>query len=300
MRPLPPTGKLRHKRPRNTTSKRPRRRRVTRRNSSGCARWWPRRRTRSPRWRTRPRRRTRPCATSFGASRTCPMTTCPTGRTRPTMSRSPLGHAARVRLHAQGAFRARQALPPGMDFETAAKLSGSRFVVLSGAVARVHRALAQFMLDTHVDRERPDRGQRPRCWCATRRCTAPASCRSSARTATRPTNGWWLIPTAEVTLTNIVNGPYRGGGVPADALYVAHSQCFRSEAGRRARTPPACCASTSSRRSRWCRSPIPITADAEHDRMTALRRGDPRTARPALSHGGPVHRRHGLRRAAHP
>lgn len=40
---------------------------------------------------------------------------------------------------------------PGMDFEAAAKLSGSRFVVLSGAVARVHRALAQFMVDTHVE-----------------------------------------------------------------------------------------------------------------------------------------------------
>ena len=40
---------------------------------------------------------------------------------------------------------------PGMDFETAAKLSGSRFVVLSGAVARIHRALAQFMINTHVD-----------------------------------------------------------------------------------------------------------------------------------------------------
>ncbi|MBQ1203884.1 MAG: serine--tRNA ligase, partial [Loktanella sp.] len=42
-------------------------------------------------------------------------------------------------------------IKPGMDFETAAKLSGSRFVLLSGAVARLHRALAQFMLDLHVD-----------------------------------------------------------------------------------------------------------------------------------------------------
>ena len=39
----------------------------------------------------------------------------------------------------------------GLDFETAAKLSGSRFVVLRGAMARLHRALAQFMLDTHVN-----------------------------------------------------------------------------------------------------------------------------------------------------
>ena len=40
---------------------------------------------------------------------------------------------------------------PGMDFETAAKTSGARFVMLKGAVARIHRALAQFMVDTHVD-----------------------------------------------------------------------------------------------------------------------------------------------------
>ena len=40
---------------------------------------------------------------------------------------------------------------PGMDFQTGAKLSGSRFVVLKGAVARIHRALAQFMVDLHVD-----------------------------------------------------------------------------------------------------------------------------------------------------
>ncbi|MEM8554870.1 MAG: serine--tRNA ligase, partial [Pseudomonadota bacterium] len=44
-----------------------------------------------------------------------------------------------------------QGVKPGMDFETAAKLSGSRFVVLSGAVARIQRALAQFMLDTHIE-----------------------------------------------------------------------------------------------------------------------------------------------------
>ena len=42
-------------------------------------------------------------------------------------------------------------LIPGMDFETAAKLSGSRFVVLRGTIARLHRALAQFMLDVHVN-----------------------------------------------------------------------------------------------------------------------------------------------------
>ncbi len=117
----------------------------------------------------------------------------------------------------------------GMDFETAAKLSGSRFVVLSGAMVRLHRALAQFMLDTHIEKNgltevwtpvlvRPEMmlgtGQLPKF----------------AEDSYQTTNGWWLIPTAEVTLTNIVAGHI----ISADYLprrYTAHTQCFRSEAG---------------------------------------------------------------------
>ncbi len=64
---------------------------------------------------------------------------------------------------------------PGMDFEMAAKLSGARFVVLRGAVIRVHRALAQFMLDTHIT----EHG-------LTETWTPPTSCRNSPRTAIRP------------------------------------------------------------------------------------------------------------------
>ncbi len=118
---------------------------------------------------------------------------------------------------------------PGMDFETAAKLSGSRFVVMSGAVARVHRALAQFMLDTHIT----ENGL-TEIW-------TPVLVRDDMMYGTgqlpkfgedsyQTTNGWWLVPTAEVPLTNIVNG----ATVDEDYLprrYVAHTQCFRSEAG---------------------------------------------------------------------
>ncbi|WP_372834943.1 serine--tRNA ligase [Puniceibacterium confluentis] len=121
------------------------------------------------------------------------------------------------------------AVLPGMDFETAAKLSGARFVVLSGAVARVHRALAQFMLDTHVE----DNGL-TETW-------TPVLVRDEMMLGTgqlpkfgedsyRTTNGWWLVPTAEVTLTNIVNGlTVEQSSLPR--RYVAHTQCFRSEAG---------------------------------------------------------------------
>ena len=118
---------------------------------------------------------------------------------------------------------------PGMDFETAAKLSGSRFVVMSGAVARVHRALAQFMLDTHIS----ENGL-TETW-------TPVLVRDDMMYGTgqlpkfgedsyQTTNGWWLVPTSEVTLTNIVNGlTVEESYLPR--RYVAHSQCFRSEAG---------------------------------------------------------------------
>jgi len=121
------------------------------------------------------------------------------------------------------------AIRPGMDFETAAKLSGSRFVLLSGAVARLHRALAQFMLDVHVEDH------------ALLETITPVLVREEMMYGTgqlpkfgedsyQTTNGWWLIPTAEVTLTNIVNGlTVEENDLPR--RYVAHTQCFRSEAG---------------------------------------------------------------------
>ncbi len=117
----------------------------------------------------------------------------------------------------------------GMDFEAAAKLSGSRFVVLKGAMIRVHRALAQFMLDLHVEKH-----GLTEVW-------TPVLVREEAMLGTnqlpkfaedsyRTTNGWWLIPTSEVTLTNLA-----AGEILEDAALpirmTAHTQCFRSEAG---------------------------------------------------------------------
>ncbi|GGO57862.1 seryl-tRNA synthetase [Roseovarius pacificus] len=122
-----------------------------------------------------------------------------------------------------------EGVKPGMDFEAAAKLSGSRFVVLSGGVVRIHRALAQFMLDTHVEENglletwtpvlvREDMmygtGQLPKF----------------GEDSYRTTNGWWLVPTAEVTLTNLVNGETVDESY-LPRRYAAHTQCFRSEAG---------------------------------------------------------------------
>ena len=117
----------------------------------------------------------------------------------------------------------------GMDFETAAKLSGSRFVVLRCTIARLHRALAQFMLDVHVNEH------------GLTETMTPVLVREEAMFGTnqlpkfsedsyQTTNGWWLIPTSEVTLTNICANEI----TPEENLplrMTAHTQCFRSEAG---------------------------------------------------------------------
>ncbi len=76
-----------------------------------------------------------------------------------------------------------------MDFETAAKISGARFVVLKGALARLERALAAFMLDLHTARDTATPKISCRCWSRTRPPTAPATCPSSPRTCSRRPTG---------------------------------------------------------------------------------------------------------------
>ncbi|OED50923.1 serine--tRNA ligase [Rhodobacteraceae bacterium (ex Bugula neritina AB1)] len=122
-----------------------------------------------------------------------------------------------------------EGVKPGMDFETAAKLSGSRFVVLSGAVARIHRALAQFMVNTHVDENGLTETWSP-VLVREEMMYGTGQLPKFGEDSYKTTNGWWLVPTAEVTLTNIVNGlTVEESYLPR--RYVAHTQCFRSEAG---------------------------------------------------------------------
>ena len=116
-----------------------------------------------------------------------------------------------------------------MDFETAAKMSGARFVLLSGALAHMERALANFMLDLHTTEH------------GLLEVNPPALVNDSALFGTgqlpkfggdlfKTEDGLWLIPTAEVPLTNIVAGTI----LEADTLprrYAAMTWCFRSEAG---------------------------------------------------------------------
>ena len=116
-----------------------------------------------------------------------------------------------------------------MDFEAAARLSGSRFVLLSGALIRLHRALAQFMLDTHVEKNGLTETWTP-VLVRDEAMLGTGQLPKFAEDSYRTTNGWWMIPTAEVTLTNLVASQI----VEESSLprrYCAHTQCFRSEAG---------------------------------------------------------------------
>ncbi|SEH87659.1 serine--tRNA ligase [Paracoccus alkenifer] len=118
---------------------------------------------------------------------------------------------------------------PGMDFATAAKLSGARFVMLTGAVARIHRALAQFMLDLHVDRHGLTEVWAP-VLVLSEMMEGTGQLPKFGEDSYQTREGWWLIPTAEVTLTNTVHGDLVGHATLPRRM-VAHSQCFRSEAG---------------------------------------------------------------------
>jgi len=121
------------------------------------------------------------------------------------------------------------AVQSNMDFETAAKISGSRFVILSGAIARVHRALAQFMLDTHINENDLTEVNGP-VLVRDEAMLGTGQLPKFAEDSYQTTNGWWLVPTSEVTLTNIVADSISNDS-DLPRRFVSHSLCFRSEAG---------------------------------------------------------------------
>jgi len=159
-----------------------------------------------------------------------------------------------------------KAVQGGMDFETAAKLSGSRFVILGGAVARLHRALAQFMIDTHVDHHGLTEMITP-VLVLPEMMLGTGQLPKFGEDSYQTTNGWWLIPTAEVTLTNTVNGET----VEESTLprrYVAHTQCFRSEAGSAGRDTAGMLRQHQFEKVEMVSITTPDQSEAEHRRMT--------------------------------
>jgi len=160
---------------------------------------------------------------------------------------------------------------PGMDFEVAAKLSGSRFVVLSGAVARIHRALAQFMIDTHVDENGLEETWTP-VLVRDEMMQGTGQLPKFGEDSYQTTNGGWLVPTAEVTLTNLVHG------LTVDAAtlprrYVAHTQCFRSEAGSAGRDTAGMLRQHQFEKVEMVSITHPDRSREELDRMTACAQG---------------------------
>ncbi|MDB6085691.1 MAG: seryl-tRNA synthetase, partial [Gammaproteobacteria bacterium] len=119
----------------------------------------------------------------------------------------------------------------GMDFEAAGRISGARFVVMTGNLAKMQRALIQFMLDMHVDQHGYREAYVPYLVHATAlEGTGQLPKFEQDLFAVRGDPGFFLIPTAEVPVTNLV----RDQILAPDALplrYVAHTPCFRSEAG---------------------------------------------------------------------
>ncbi len=118
-----------------------------------------------------------------------------------------------------------------MDFDTAAKIAGARFVVMSGPLARLHRALIQFMLDLHTREHGYTETYVPYLVNAeSLRGTGQLPKFEQDLFAIKGEHNYYLIPTAEVPVTNIV----RDAIIEAKYMprkYVCHTPCFRSEAG---------------------------------------------------------------------
>ncbi|TDW63194.1 seryl-tRNA synthetase [Novosphingobium sp. PhB55] len=155
----------------------------------------------------------------------------------------------------------------GLDFETGAKISGARFTFLKGQMARLHRALAQFMLDTQTASN------------GYMECIVPLLVKDEAVFGTgqlpkfsedlfRTTDGRWLIPTAEVSLTNAVQDEI----VDTAALplrMTALTPCFRSEAGAAGRDTRGFIRQHQFEKVELVTICAPEQSEAEHERMVA-------------------------------
>ena len=154
-----------------------------------------------------------------------------------------------------------------MDFETAAKLSGARFVVLKGALAKLERALAAFMLDLHTEHfgyteVAPPLMVRDDAMFGT------AQLPKFAEDQFRTTNDMWLIPTAEVPLTNLVRESILSEA-DLPLRFTAFTPCFRAEAGAAGRDTRGLIRMHQFAKVEMVSIVTPEQSSAEHERMTA-------------------------------
>jgi seryl-tRNA synthetase len=159
----------------------------------------------------------------------------------------------------------------GLDFETGAALSGARFTFLRGPMARLHRAIAQFMLDTHVERN------------GYTECNPPVLVNDAAMYGTdklpkfaddsfRTTDGRWLVPTSEVSLTASVAGKIIDDLAQPIRL-TAHTLCFRSEAGAAGKDTRGFIRQHQFEKVELVSICRPEDSEAEHQRMTGCAEG---------------------------
>ncbi|MGK6321266.1 serine--tRNA ligase [Sphingomonas sp. DT-204] len=169
------------------------------------------------------------------------------------------------------AFEAKEhdALGPalGLDFETGVALAGARFTLLRGPAARLHRALGQFMLDT-LTREHGYEEVVPPLLVRDEAVYGTGQLPKFAEDLFRTTDGRWLIPTAEVSLTNIV----REQILAEETLplrFAALTPCFRSEAGAAGRDTRGYIRQHQFEKAEMVSVTTPEQSEAEHERMTA-------------------------------
>jgi seryl-tRNA synthetase len=154
-----------------------------------------------------------------------------------------------------------------MDFSRAAKLSGSRFVVLKGALARLERALAQFMLDLHT-REFGYTEVAPPYLVRQEVAFGTGQLPKAAEDMFQTREGLWLIPTAEVPLTNLVAGEILDEA-DLPLRFTAWTPCFRSEAGAAGRDTRGMIRMHQFNKVELVSITIPEQSHAEHEWMTA-------------------------------
>ncbi|WP_225010591.1 serine--tRNA ligase [Novosphingobium percolationis] len=159
----------------------------------------------------------------------------------------------------------------GLDFETGALISGARFTFLKGQMARLHRALAQFMLDRQTEQN------------GYVECLPPLLVKDEAVFGTgqlpkfaedlfKTTDGRWLIPTAEVSLTNAVQGQILSEAT-LPLRMTALTPCFRSEAGSAGRDTRGFIRQHQFEKVELVSICKPEDSEAEHERMTACAEG---------------------------
>jgi seryl-tRNA synthetase len=155
-----------------------------------------------------------------------------------------------------------------MDFASAARISGARFVFMKGKLARLERAIAQFMLDLHTSEEGGYTEVNPPLLVRDNAAYGVGQLPRFAEDMFHTDNGFWLVPTAEVPLTNLANDTVLDEKV-LPLRYTAFTPCFRSEAGAAGKDTRGMIRMHQFPKVELVSITTPEQSAAEHERMTA-------------------------------